>query len=131
MKGKNEETSRAGSKWSPEEDEKLVKKFTDKKTFEEIALEHKRTIGGIKSRIISHILYKEYKDGTKTIDDLSKEYNIEIDLLNKYINKLENKNKVIIKSYEEKPKPTMMLLFEKMLTIEQKLDDIMLIINRI
>ena len=131
MKGKNEETSRAGSKWSPEEDEKLVKKFTDKKTFEEIALEHKRTIGGIKSRIISHILYKEYKDGTKTIDDLSKEYNIEIDLLNKYINKLENKNKVIIKSYEEKPKTKMMLLFEKMLTIEQKLDDIMLIINRI
>ena len=131
MKGKNEETSRAGSKWSPEEDEKLVKEFNDKKTFEEIALEHKRNIGGIKSRIISHILYKEYKDGTKTIDDLSKEYNIEIDLLNKYINKLENKNKVINKSSEEKPKPTMMLLFEKMLIIEQKLDDIMLIINRI
>jgi predicted transcriptional regulator len=131
MKGKNEETSRAGSKWSPEEDEKLVKEFTDKKTFEEIALEHKRNIGGIKSRIISHILYKEYKDGTKTIDDLSKEYNIEIDLLNKYINKLENKNNVLIKSCEEKPKITMMLLFEKMLTIEQKLDDIMLIINRI
>ena len=131
MKGKNEETSRAGSKWSPEEDDKLVKEFTDKKTFEEIALEHKRNIGGIRSRVISHILYKEYKEGIKTIDDLSKEYNIEIDLLNKYINKLENKNNVIIKSYEEKPKPTMMLLFEKMLTIEQKLDDIMLIINRI
>jgi len=131
MLRKNEETSRAGSKWSPEEDEKLVKEFNDKKTFEEIALEHKRNIGGIKSRIISHILYKEYKDGTKTIDDLSKEYNIEIDLLNKYINKLENKNKVIIKSSEEKPKLTMMLLFEKMLIIEQKLDDIMLIINRI
>ena len=128
MKGKNEETSRAGSKWSPEEDEKLVKEFTDKKTFEEIALEHKRNIGGIKSRIISHILYK---DGIKTIDDLSKEYNIEIDLLNKYINKLENKNNVLIKSCEEKPKITMMLLFEKMLTIEQKLDDIILIINRI
>ena len=131
MLRRNEETSRAGSKWLPDEDEKLVKEFTDKKTFEEIALEHKRNIGGIKSRIISHILYKEYKDGTKTIDDLSKEYNIEIDLLNKYINKLENKNNVLIKSCEEKPKPTMMLLFEKMLTIEQKLDDIILIINRI
>ena len=128
---RNEETSRAGSKWLPDEDEKLVKEFTDKKTIEEIALEHKRTIGGIRSRIISHILYKEYKEGIKTIDDLSNEYNIEIDLLNKYINKLENKNNVIIKSCEEKPKPTMMLLFEKMLTIEQKLDDIMLIINRI
>jgi hypothetical protein len=131
MKGKNEETSRAGSKWSPDEDDKLVKEFTNKKTFEEIALEHKRTIGGIKSRIISHILYKEHKDGYKTIDDLSQEYNIEIDLLNKYINKLENKNNVVIKSCEEKPKPTMMLIFEKIelletkiLKIEQKIDSI-------
>ena len=131
MLRRKEETSRAGSKWLLDEDEKLVKEITDKKTIEEIALEHKRTIGVIKSRIISHILYKEYKDGIKTIDDLSKEYNIEIDLLNKYINKLENKNNVIIKSCEEKPKTKMMLLFEKMLTIEQKLDDIMLIINRI
>ena len=131
MLRRNEETSRAGSKWSPEEDEKLVKEITDKKTFEEIALEHKRTIGGIRSRIISHILYKEFKDGTKTIDDLSNEYNIERELVEKHINKIEKNNNVIIKSCEEKPKPTMMLLFEKMLTIEQKLDDIMLIINRI
>ena len=131
MLRRNEETSRAGSKWLPDEDEKLVKEFTDKKTFEEIALEHKRTIGGIKSRIISHILYKEYKEGIKTIDDLSNEYNIERELVEKHINKIDKNNNVIIKSCEEKPKPTMMLLFEKMLTIEQKLDDIMLIINRI
>lgn len=131
MLRRNEETSRAGSKWLPDEDEKLVKEFTDKKTFEEIALEHKRTIGGIRSRIISHILYKEYKEGIKTIDDLSNEYNIERELVEKHINKIEKNNNVIIKSCEEKPKPTMMLLFEKMLIIEQKLDDIMLIINRI
>lgn len=131
MLRRNEETSRAGSKWLPDEDEKLVKEFTDKKTFEEIALEHKRTIGGIRSRVLSHILYKEYKEGIKTIDDLSKEYNIERELVEKHINKIDKNNNVIIKSCEEKPKPTMMLLFEKMLTIEQKLDDIMLIINRI
>jgi len=130
MLRKNNETSRAGSKWSPEEDDKLVKEFNDKKTFEEIALEHKRNIGGIRSRIISHILYKEYKEGIKTIDDLSKEYNIESELVEKHINKIET-NKVINKSSEEKPKTKMMLLFEKMLIIEQKLDDIMLIINRI
>ena len=127
----NEETSRAGSKWLPDEDEKLVKEITDKKTIEEIALEHKRTIGGIRSRVISHILYKEYKEGIKTIDDLSNEYNIERELVEKHINKIDKNNNVIIKSCEEKPKPTMMLLFEKMLIIEQKLDDIMLIINRI
>ena len=126
MLRKNEETSRAGSKWFPDEDEKLVKEITDKKTIEEIALEHKRTIGGIRSRIISHILYKEYKEGIKTIEDLSKEYNIERELVEKHINKIET-NKAI-KSCEEKPKLTMMLLFEKMLTIEQKLDNI---INKI
>lgn len=137
LKGKNEETSRSGSKWSPDEVDKLVKEFTDKKTFEEIALEHKRTIGGIKSRIITHILYKEYKDGTKTIDDLSQEYNIEKELINKYINKLENKNNVVIKSGEEKPKTNRILLNEKiasletkMLTIEQKLDNIISIISK-
>lgn len=137
LKGKNEERSRVGSKWSSEEDDKLLKEFTDKKTFDEIALEHKRTIGGIKSRIISHILYTEYKDGTKTIDDLSQEYNIETDLLNKYINKLENKNNVVIKSYEEKPKTKRILLFEKIesletkiLIIEQKLDTIINLISK-
>ena len=131
MLRRNEETSRAGSKWLPDEDEKLVKEITDKKTFEEIALEHKRTIGGIRSRVISHILYKEFKEGIKTIDDLSNEYNIDRELVEKHINKIDKNNNVLIKSCEEKPKPTMMLLFEKMLTIEQKLDDIMLIINRI
>jgi autonomous glycyl radical cofactor GrcA len=109
MLRRKEETSRAGSKWLLDEDEKLVKEITDKKTIEEIALEHKRTIGGIRSRIISHILYKEY--------------NIERELVEKHINKIET-NKAIIKSCEEKPKLTMMLLFEKMLTIEQKIDSI-------
>lgn len=137
MLRRNEETSRSGSKWSPDEDNKLVKEFTDKKTFEEIALEHNRTIGGIKSRMITHILYKKYKDGSKTIDDLSQEYNIEKELINKYINKLENKNNVVIKSGEEKPKTNRILLNEKiasletkMLTIEQKLDNIISIISK-
>ena len=125
MLRRNEETSRAGSKWLLDEDEKLVKEITDKKTIEEIALEHKRTIGSIRSRVISHILYKEYKEGIKTIDDLSKEYNIEKELVEKHINKIEKNNTIIS---EEKPKLTMMVLFEKMLIIEQKIDDI---INRI
>ena len=44
--------SRVGKNWLLEEDEKLV---------EEIALEHSRNIGGIKSRVISHIIYPKYK----------------------------------------------------------------------
>ena len=89
MLRRNEETSRAGSKWLPDEDEKLVKEFTDKKTFEEIALNHKRTILGIKSRVIRQIIYPKYKEETKTIDELSCKYNIEKRLIHRYINKIE------------------------------------------
>jgi len=120
----NEETSRAGNKWLPEEDDKLVQEISDKKSFEDIALEHKRTITGIKSRVISQIIYKQYKDGNKSIDDLSSEYNIEKDLVDKYINKIETNN-AIKKSVaqnnsdnkeetiESKPKTNRKLLFEK------------------
>ncbi len=84
-----EETSRVGAKWLQEEDDELMREISDKKTFEEIALNHKRTIGGIKSRLINNILYLQYKNKSKTIEELSSEYNIEIDLVIKYINKLE------------------------------------------
>jgi len=38
---KNEETSRIGAKWSNEEVEELMKELIDKKSYEEIALNHK------------------------------------------------------------------------------------------
>lgn len=143
----NEETSRAGNKWLPDEDEKLVQEISEKKSFEYIALQHKRTITGIKSRVISHIIYIQYKNGNKTIDDLSSEYNIEKDLVDKYINKIETNN-AIKKSVEHnndtneesnkvKPKTNKKMLFEKitsletkMLLIEQKLDNIISIITQ-
>lgn len=58
----NNETSNAGIKWCKDEDDKLVQEIMENKTYEEIALEHKRTITGIKSRVISHIIYPKYKD---------------------------------------------------------------------
>jgi hypothetical protein len=147
----NEETSRVGKKWLQEEDEELMREISDKKTFEEIALNHKRTIGGIKSRVICLILYLQYKDGTKTIEELSSEYNIENDLVIKYIDKMEirdsrqtntlqyidkmeiNNNK---KDYEIKTKVNIELLYDKIisletkiLTIEEKLDSIITIIS--
>ena len=145
---KNEETSRAGNKWLPEEDDKLVQEISDKKSFEDIALEHKRTIGGIKSRVISQILYPKYKNDNIGLDELSSEYKIEKELVEKYINKIETNN-AIKKSVEQnnsdskeesdeaKPKTNRKLLFEKitsletkMLTIEQKLDFIISIISK-
>jgi hypothetical protein len=145
-----EETSRVGKKWLQEEDEELMRELTDKKTFEEIALNHKRTIGGIKSRVICLILYLQYKDGTKTIEELSSEYNIENDLVIKYINKMEIRDsrqtntlqyidKMEInnnKKDEIKTKVNIELLYDKIksletkiLTIEEKLDSIITIIS--
>jgi hypothetical protein len=40
----NDETSNVGKKWTIEEDIKLLEEFTENKTYEEIALEHKRTV---------------------------------------------------------------------------------------
>lgn len=127
---KNEETSRVGKKWAVEEDEELMKELNDKKSYEEIALNHKRTIGGIKSRVICNILYLHYKDKSKTIEELSLEYNIENDLVLKYINKMDNKME-IKKDSEIKTKVNIEILYDKiislenrMLSIEKKLDAI-------
>jgi hypothetical protein len=142
----NEETSRVGKKWLQEEDEELMREISDKKTFEEIALNHKRTIGGIKSRVISNILYLQYKNKSKTIDELSSEYNIEIDLVIKYINKMEirdsqltNALQYIDKIQDKKSNDSNVnieLLYDKIksletkiLAIEGKLDSIIYLIT--
>ena len=144
----NEETSRIGKKWLQEEDDELLRELSDKKTYEEIALNHKRTIGGIKSRIICNILYLLYKNKIKTIEELALEYNIENDLVVKYINKLEirdtnqaNAIKYItnIKNKDSSDLSTdvnIELLYDKiisletkMLIIEQKLDSIITLIS--
>ena len=140
---KNEETSRIGQKWLQEEDEELMKELIDKKTFKEIALNHKRTIGGIKSRIIRLIIYLQYKDKTKTIEELSLEYNIEYDLVLKYINKMEikdsnerNKKDNEEEYYKTNTKINIEFLYEKVISletkilrIEQKLDKIITLIS--
>lgn len=86
----NEETNRAGSKWLKDEDEMLLKEIKNK-TYEEIALEHKRTVTGIKSRVISIVIYPILKKGNKNIVELADEYNIDKELIEKYINKFDKK----------------------------------------
>jgi hypothetical protein len=46
--------SRSCERWSIEEEAKLVQSVIDKKTFEEIALEHKRTITAVKTRLYNY-----------------------------------------------------------------------------
>jgi hypothetical protein len=142
-----EETSRVGTKWLPEEDAKLVEEMSNNLSYDEIALQHKRTSTGIKSRVISQIIYPIYTEGNKTMDEISIEYRIEKEIIEKYINKLEIKNAIKTsveknkldnnKSDETKPKKNNRLLFDKMallenkmLTIEEKLDYIINIITK-
>jgi hypothetical protein len=120
---KDEKTLRVGVRWFPDEDKKLLEEINEKKTFEEIALEHKRTITGIKARVISQIIYSKYKNGNKDIENLSNEFNIDKEIINKYINKIEGKkNKEIINKND-------MIEDNILIRIEKKLDKILLYLN--
>lgn len=125
----NYDLQNVGKRWLSDEDDKLVQEINDKKSFEDIALEHKRTVTAIKSRIISKIIYIQYKNKNKTIDELSSEYNIENYLIEKYINKIETNNAIkksieennIDSKIDEKFNSNMELIFEKMTILETKI----------
>ena len=121
----SEEPSRIGKRWTTEEDDQLCQEIADNKTYEEIALNHRRTLCGVKSRVITNIMYPKYKNENISFDDLSSLYNIEIDLVEKYIKKMQpslinNKNKEIENMIEY-----------RLMMIEQRLDYIFNILNRI
>lgn len=113
----NDETSNVGTKWTIEEDAKLVQEITENKTYEEIALEHKRTVLGIKLRVISHIIYPKIKDALaaamvadtdadidmEALAALALEYKIDTSQLIRQIDKLRMNG--IAKKERQKPKP--------------------------
>jgi hypothetical protein len=124
----NEEQSRIGVKWIPEEDAKLELEINEKKSYEEIALEHKRTILGIKLRVIHKIIYPKYKNNID-INDLSIEYNIDIEYLQKILNNIDIKNtikenKITVKENKQE------LLENRLIGIEEKLDYIISILSK-
>ncbi len=128
-----EETSNVGKKWTIEEDEKLVQEIKDKKSYEEIALEHKRTITGIKSRVISNIIYPLYKDVDEeqqeiNIQEISTEYKIDDWMIIKYMKKMKTKPERKIKEIKEKTNDNdndnNKRLFEYLQLLERKMDDI-------
>ena len=119
----NEATSRVGNKWLAEEDKKLMQEILENKNYEDIALEHKRTVEGIKSRMVSHIIYPKYKNDNQNIEELSIKYKINKEFIEKYINKIENKTSIKNTIYNENIIELKLTLLEKRLMIlEQKLD---------
>jgi len=121
--GNNEETSNIGKLWSVDENNELYKEVENNKNYSQIAAIHKRTEKAIILRVISHIIYPKYKNNEMTLDQLSYEYNIEKDLIEKHIAKYENQPKE-----PKKPKEQMKIdkiltdLDNRLLRLEQKID---------
>ena len=115
-----EAKSRFGKKWLLDEDEELIKEIEDKKSYEEIALNHKRTINGIILRVIDKIIYNEYKNDNKSIDDLSIIYNIDKFLIEKQITKLEINNSI----KKKREKKNIKNIINHIKLIEKRLENI-------
>jgi hypothetical protein len=129
-----EETLNVGTKWTIEEDNKLVQEITDNKTYEEIALEHKRTINSIRLRVISHIIYPKIKDDVEfDIKALSLKYKIYEEQIIMQLNKIKNKELIKQSSVNEKKsiynhinndEPTNKQIFEYLKQLDNKINEI-------
>ena len=119
---KYEETSRVGVKWTLEEDAKLENEIIEKKSYEDIALEHKRTIVGIKLRVIHKIIYPKYQNNID-IESLANEYNFDKDFLEKNINNIEmNDVKKVCKPIKDDKKNNLLEINEKIIELLKKID---------
>jgi len=77
------ETSCVGKKWTSQEETQLLNSVTiNKNSFEEIAKEHKRKVGGIKSRLKKIVLNMIEKDG-KTVEETAKLLNLTVEEIKK------------------------------------------------
>jgi hypothetical protein len=86
-----EETSKSGSLWSKDEDETLKNLIqTSSMSISELALQFKRSEGGILCRIMGYA-YNERE--LMSLDELSLKYLIEVDELKRFFNKRDNKTK--------------------------------------
>ena len=121
--GNNEETSNIGKLWSVDENNELYKEVENNKNYSQIAAIHKRTEKAIILRVISNIIYPKYKNNEMTLDQLSFEYNIEKDLIEKNIAKYENQPKEPKKAKEQmKIDKILADLDNRLLRLEQKID---------
>jgi len=93
----NDETSNCGKRWNNEDHLKLIKYLEENKSYDDIAIEFKRTIGSIKSRVLDKIIFPEYNDDN--VLELANKYSYDdVEFLKKCL----EKKKIIC---EEKLKP--------------------------
>ena len=97
------ETSNAGSRWSDEENEQLLEELKNNKSYEDIAKDHKRTITAIKAHIICYVIFPIYNinEIESNIDEISEKYNIEPEIISRYIKKTNKEDKKDVKDNKE------------------------------
>jgi len=99
------ETSNAGSRWSDEENEQLLEELKNNKSYEDIAKDHKRTITAIKAHVICYVIFPIYKidEIESKIDEISEKYNIEPEIIIRYVKKQikNNEDKKDVKDNKE------------------------------
>ena len=125
--GSNDETINIGKKWTIEEDNRLAQEFTENKTYEEIALEHKRTVNSIELRVISRIIFPKIKD------DLEKGIDIDTSQIIRHIKKIKIKatknkdkpeQKPINKPKQKDDEPTNKQILEYLKQLDNKINEI-------
>ena len=124
-----EETMNVGKKWTIEEDNKLVQEITDKKTYKEIALEHKRTPNSIQLRVIDRIIFPKIKDDIDVdMGQIAFDYNITAKELIYNINKLkmkgEPKQKLTQIPKQKEYEPTNKEILDYLQKLDSKIDEI-------
>lgn len=87
----NQETARAGIQWTFVEDQKLMEAIDQKKLFEEIALQHQRTVKSIKYRSIT-LAMKKYKE--LPFEEMADKINLTKDDIQQYIEYQEEKQRL-------------------------------------
>ena len=126
----NEETMNVGKKWAIDEDIRLLEEIRNNKTYEEIALEHKRTVYSIQLRVISRIIHPKIKDEVDVdIEKVALEYKIRAKELLYNINKLkmkapENKNNPKQTPKQKEVEPTNKEILDYLRKLDSKIDEI-------
>ena len=96
------ETARTGIKWTLEESQELMKHINDGMSLEDIANTHKRTVGGVKNRIMTNALNIMKENESMSFDEVSKLVNISVFDLENYKQYQDNKEEKINKKESDK-----------------------------
>lgn len=113
------ETARTGLKWTLEESQELMKHINEGMSLEDIANTHKRTVGGVKNRIMTNAL-NIMKEKKISLDEVSKLVNISVFDLENYKQYQDNKEKIDKKESDKKESDNLSSLQMKKLELEMK-----------